>query len=159
PLCSPTLASHAMIQIVEYSNPHHRQPVIDLWNRSFGYDTAHNTPSLAIDRKLAVDDALFFVALDQGQVIGTLMAGYDGHRGWLYALAVDPQQRRLGTGRALVRHGEQALQGRGCLKINLQILSSNAAVQSFYQALGYQVEPRISMGKVISANLPEHLRG
>ena len=77
-----------MIQIVEYSNPHHRQPVIDLWNRSFGYDTAHNTPSLAIDRKLAVDDALFFVALDQGQVIGTLMAGYDGHRGWLYALAV-----------------------------------------------------------------------
>lgn len=148
-----------MIQIVEYSNPHHRQPVIDLWNRSFGYDTAHNTPSLAIDRKLAVDDALFFVALDQGQVIGTLMAGYDGHRGWLYALAVDPQQRRLGTGRTLVRHGEQALQGRGCLKINLQILSSNAAVQSFYQALGYQVEPRISMGKVISANLPEHLRG
>ena len=58
-----------------------------------------------------------------------------------------------------MRHGEQALQGRGCLKINLQILSSNAAVQSFYQALGYQVEPRISMGKVISANLPEHLRG
>ena len=57
-----------MIQIVEYSNPHHRQPVIDLWNRSFGYDTAHNTPSLAIDRKLAVDDALFFVALDQGPV-------------------------------------------------------------------------------------------
>ena len=67
--------------------------------------------------------------------------------------------RRLGTGRALVRQGEQALQGRGCLKINLQILSSNAAVQSFYQALGYQAEPRISMGMVISAYLPEHRRG
>ena len=147
-----------MIQLVEYSNAHHRQPVIDLWNRAFGYDTAHNTPDLAIDRKLAVDDGLFFVALDEEQVIGTLMAGYDGHRGWLYSLAVDPHQRRLGTGGSLVRHGEQALQARGCLKINLQILSSNVAVQGFYQGLGYQVEPRISMGKVISANIPEHLR-
>ena len=148
-----------MIQFAEYSHPQHHQAVIDLWNRAFGYDSAHNTPSLAIERKLAVDDGLFFVALAAGQVVGTLMAGYDGHRGWLYALAVDPQQRRLGIGRALVRHGEQALQARGCLKINLQILSSNAAVQGFYQALGYQVEPRISMGKVISANIPEQLRG
>ncbi|MGC5702107.1 GNAT family acetyltransferase [Pseudomonas sp. NFXW11] len=148
-----------MIQLVEYSNPHHRQAVIDLWNGTFGYETAHNTPSLAIDRKLAVDDGLFFVALAEGQVIGTLMAGYDGHRGWLYALAVDPQQRRLGIGRALVQHGEQALQARGCLKINLQILSSNAPVQDFYQALGYQAEPRISMGKLITANIPEHLQG
>lgn len=148
-----------MIQLVEYRNTQHRQPVIDLWNRVFGYDTAHNAPELAIDRKLAVDDGLFFVALAEAQVIGTLMAGYDGHRGWLYSLAVDPQQRRLGTGRALVRHCEQALGARGCLKINLQILSSNAAVQGFYQGLGYQVEPRVSMGKVITANVPEHLRG
>lgn len=58
-----------------------------------------------------------------------------------------------------MRHGEQALQARSCLKINLQILSSNAAVQGFYQALGYQVEPRVSMGKVITANIPKHLRG
>lgn len=147
-----------MIQLVEYCNTRHRQPVIELWQRVFGYATAHNAPELAIERKLAVDDGLFFVALASGQVVGTLMAGYDGHRGWLYSLAVDPQQRRLGTGRALVHHGEQALQARGCLKINLQILSSNGAVQGFYQALGYQVEPRISMGKVLSANLPEHLR-
>lgn len=148
-----------MIQLIEYDNTQHRQPVIELWERVFGYATAHNSPELAIDRKLAVDDGLFFVALASGQVVGTLMAGYDGHRGWLYSLAVDPQQRSLGTGRALVRHGEQALGARGCLKINLQILSSNAAVQGFYQALGYQIEPRVSMGKVITANLPEHRSG
>ncbi|NBF06845.1 GNAT family acetyltransferase [Pseudomonas sp. Fl5BN2] len=147
-----------MNPIIEYSNTLHRQPVIDLWNRVFGYDTAHNTPSLAIDKKIEENDGLFFVALADEQLIGTLMAGYDGHRGWLYSLAVDPQQRRRGTGRALVRHGELALGERGCLKINLQIVSSNASVQGFYQALGYQVEPRISMGKVLTANIPEHLR-
>ncbi|NBF13262.1 GNAT family acetyltransferase [Pseudomonas sp. Fl4BN1] len=147
-----------MNPIIEYSNTLHRQPVIDLWNRVFGYDTAHNTPALAIDKKIEENDGLFFVALADEQLIGTLMAGYDGHRGWLYSLAVDPQQRRRGTGRALVRHGELALGERGCLKINLQIVSSNASVQGFYQALGYQVEPRISMGKVLTANIPEHLR-
>lgn len=74
-----------MIQLIEYDNTQHRQSVIELWERVFGYATAHNSPELAIDRKLAVDDGLFFVALASGQVVGTLMAGYDGHRGWLYS--------------------------------------------------------------------------
>jgi ribosomal protein S18 acetylase RimI-like enzyme len=144
-----------MSLIVEYSNPHHRAAVIQLWETAFGYETAHNTPSLVIDKKLAVADGLFFVALVHDVVVGTVMAGYDGHRGWLYSVAVDPAQRRQGLGARLVRHAEQALTARGCLKINLQIVSSNDSVKGFYASLGYAVEPRISMGKKLEANIPD----
>lgn len=125
-----------------------------LWQAVLGYAAGHNALALVIARKLAVDDGLFFVAQAQGAVVGTVMAGYDGHRGWLYAVAVDPAHRQAGLGRALVRHAEAALAGRGCLKINLQLLASNAGTTAFYAALGYQVEPRISMGRVLHENLP-----
>lgn len=138
-----------------YRDRLHRAQVATLWQAAFGYDTAHNRPELAIDKKLAVDDGLFFVATHGKTVIGTLMAGYDGHRGWLYSVAVHPDYRRQGLGASLVRHGEQALIALGCLKINLQITSGNEAVVGFYEALGYGVEPRISMGKKIAQNLPK----
>jgi ribosomal protein S18 acetylase RimI-like enzyme len=79
------------------------------------------------------------------------MGGYDGHRGWMYSLAVDPRFRRQGIGRTLVQHLERVLALRGCPKINLQILAGNAEVTSFYETLGYSVEPRISMGKVLES--------
>ena len=139
--------------IANYSNNHHRHAVIALWETVFGYETAHNTPSLAIDKKLAVADELFFVALRDEGVIGTVMGGYDGHRGWLYSVAVHPAHRREGLGAKLVRHAENALIARGCMKINLQIVSANASVAAFYEALGYSIEPRISMGKKIEANI------
>ncbi|NMZ35752.1 GNAT family acetyltransferase [Pseudomonas proteolytica] len=138
-----------------YRDRLHRAQVATLWQAAFGYDTAHNRPELAIDKKLAVDDGLFFVATHGKTVIGTLMAGYDGHRGWLYSVAVHADYRRQGLGASLVRHGEQALIALGCLKINLQITSGNEAVVGFYEALGYGVEPRISMGKKIAQNLPK----
>lgn len=139
--------------IANYSNDHHRHAVIALWETVFGYETAHNTPSLAIDKKLAVADELFFVAVRDEEVIGTVMGGYDGHRGWLYSVAVHPAHRREGLGAKLVRHAEDALIARGCMKINLQIISANASVAAFYEALGYSIEPRISMGKKIEANI------
>jgi ribosomal protein S18 acetylase RimI-like enzyme len=139
--------------IANYSNNHHRHAVIALWETVFGYETAHNTPSLAIDKKLAVADELVFVAVRDEEVIGTVMAGYDGHRGWLYSVAVHPAHRREGLGAKLVRHAEDALIARGCMKINLQIVSANASVAAFYEALGYSIEPRISMGKKIEANI------
>lgn len=138
-----------------YRDRQHRAQVAALWQQAFGYDTPHNRPELAIDKKLAVDDGLFFVATDKAAVIGTLMAGYDGHRGWLYSVAVHPDYRRQGLGASLVRHGEQALIALGCLKINLQINLGNDTVVGFYEALGYGVEPRISMGKKIAQNLPK----
>jgi ribosomal protein S18 acetylase RimI-like enzyme len=76
-------------------------------------------------------------------------AGYDGHRGWLYAVAVGRQYRRSGVGTALVRKAEAALRELGCNKINLQVRAGNAAVTDFYSRLGYAVEERISMGREI----------
>ncbi len=134
-------------QIVPYSDPDHRQDVVALWNAVFGYDTPHNEPGLAIDRKLAVDDGLFFVAVSDDRAIGTALGGYDGHRGWIYSLAVDPAFQRQGIGTALLRHVESALVDLDCVKINLQIAQGNEAVESFYAGLGYATEERVSMGK------------
>jgi ribosomal protein S18 acetylase RimI-like enzyme len=142
-----------MDAIVNYSNEHHRRSVIELWETVFGYETAHNTPSLAIDKKLAVSDGLFFVALVGDAVIGTALAGYDGHRGWLYSIAVHPSHRKQGLGASLIHHSENALTALGCMKINLQIVSANEGVKTFYESLGYLIEPRISMGKKVDSNI------
>ncbi|WP_439864772.1 GNAT family acetyltransferase [Pseudomonas antarctica] len=138
-----------------YRDRQHRAQVVALWQEAFGYETAHNVPTLAIDKKLAVNDGLFFVATDKKAVIGTILAGYDGHRGWLYSVAVRADYRRRGLGASLVRHAEGALSALGCMKINLQITGGNDAVVGFYEALGYGVEPRISMGKKVAVNIPE----
>jgi ribosomal protein S18 acetylase RimI-like enzyme len=142
-----------MHSIITYIDASHRQQVIDLWKTVFGYEAAHNTPSLAIDKKLAVQDDLFFVATEGNALVGTILAGYDGHRGWLYSVAVHPSHQGQGIGKALIAHAERALAQRGCMKINLQIVSSNESVSAFYKSIGYTVEPRISMGKLISANI------
>ena len=141
-----------------YRDRQHRAQVIELWQQAFGYDTAHNLPSLAIDKKLTVNDGLFFVATDNNAAIGTILAGYDGHRGWLYSVAVHTDYRRHGLGSSLVRYAEQALTALGCMKINLQITGGNDAVVGFYEALGYGVEPRISMGKRIVECIPGQSR-
>ena len=145
----------APLELVRYQDRLHRSGVIGLWESVFGYGTAHNEPALAIDRKLAVADGLFFVATRGSVVVGTTLAGYDGHRGWLYSLAVDPVHRRRGVAKALVAEAERALTVRGCVKINLQIIAGNESVTPFYQALGYVVEPRISMGKRVPHNIPD----
>ena len=143
-----------MHTILEYNDTTHRRQVIALWETVFGYEDSHNKPGLAIDMKLAAPDGLFFVAVVDDAVVGTVLAGYDGHRGWLYAVAVHPQHRKQGLGKALVRYAEQALTARGCLKINLQIISDNASAAGFYESLGYAVEPRVSMGKKLGQNPP-----
>jgi ribosomal protein S18 acetylase RimI-like enzyme len=121
--------------------------VIALWNEVLPDDAPHNDPATAIRNNLAVERDLFFVAAEGDAVVGTVLGGYDGHRGWVYSLTVKPQCQRRGIGTALVRRLEQALAGRGCLKVNLQVRSSNAGVVAFYEKLGYAVEPRVSMGK------------
>jgi ribosomal protein S18 acetylase RimI-like enzyme len=122
--------------------------VVKLWEEVFAYPQPRNAPAKVIRDKLAVQRDLFFVAVADGVLVGTVMAGYDGHRGWVYSLAVSPAARRRGIGTALMRHAERELTRRGCSKINLQVLASNAATVAFYTKLGYAVEERISMGKV-----------
>ncbi len=122
-----------------------RPQVVALWKRAFPNDPPRNEPNRMIDAKLAVDD-LIFVAVEAGSIIGAAIAGYDGHRGWLYSVAVDESLRRKRVGSALIRHAIGVLRGLGCIKINLQVRSTNAAVVAFYQSLGFEVEDRISMG-------------
>jgi ribosomal protein S18 acetylase RimI-like enzyme len=140
--------------IADFDNHLHRDQVVALWKNVFGYPDPHNAPELAIDKKLEVNDRLFFVAMNGDEVVGTIMAGYDGHRGWIYLVAVTPQCRRQNIGSRLVSHAEQALTSRGCVKINLEILQSNANVAAFYKSLGFSVENRITMGKRVSSNIP-----
>ena len=136
-----------LFKITEFDNSKHREQVIDLWKKIFSYDAAYNAPGVAIDKKLQNKDGLFYVAKKNQKIIGTVMAGYDGHRGWIYSVAVNPDYQRQGIGTALLSHAQARLEKLGCLKINLQIMKGNEAVQKFYSANGYSVEQRISMGK------------
>ncbi len=142
------------LTIRPFQNAFHRTPVMALWETVFGYEAAHNNPALVIDKKLEVDDHLFFVAIADTAVIGTIMAGYDGHRGWIYSVAVAPSHRRQGIGSQLVSHAERALISKGCMKINLQIMEGSESVSAFYSSLGYSVEIRVSMGKRMPVNIP-----
>ena len=141
-------------QFLPFESSIHRTGVVQLWVDVFGYDAPHNDPELVIDRKLAVEDGLFFVATADGEVIGSVMAGYDGHRGWIYSLAVLPEPRHQGIGSALVARAETALVALRCVKINMQIAQGNEAVEAFYRSLGYEPEVRLSMGKKLSVNIP-----
>lgn len=125
-----------------------RAALIALWTEVFPDDPPHNAPARMIDAKLAVDDLIFLCEQD-GDLIGACMAGYDGHRGWLYAIAVSPRLRRSGAGSALVEHAVAQLKEQGCIKVNLQIRAENSRVVDFYTSLGFTVEERVSMGRFI----------
>jgi ribosomal protein S18 acetylase RimI-like enzyme len=118
-----------------------------LWERCFPDNPPRNAPARMIAGKRRVQPELFLVGLVDDNVVATAMGGYDGHRGWVYAVATDPGFRRLGYGRALMRAVEQALAQLGCPKLNLQVRTTNSSVVAFYRSLGYVVEERISMGK------------
>lgn len=133
------------MQVREYASGD-RDGVIALWRDVFGYPEARNRPERVLD-ELAAGHAQLFVAIDEAGVAGTLLAGFDGHRGWLYRAAVAPRARRRGTGRALVVAAEAELRRRGCMKINLQTFPENDAAITFWKSVGYRVEPRVSMGK------------
>ncbi|MFM0034352.1 GNAT family acetyltransferase [Paraburkholderia strydomiana] len=125
--------------------------VVALWQQAFPeYRDAtrpQRNPHLSIANKLATQPELFFVAVLGEHIVGTVMGGYDGHRGWMYSLAVDESLRRHGIGTRLVAHVEQVLTALGCPKLNLQILSAKNDLRAFYEALGYRTDAVISLGK------------
>ncbi|MGD9236319.1 MAG: GNAT family acetyltransferase [Desulfobacterales bacterium] len=120
--------------------------VIDLWHRCH-LVVPQNDPRKDIKMKSRVQADLFFVGTIGSRIVATLMAGYDGHRGWIYYLAVNPDDQRRGVGRHMMEHAEAALKKRGCPKINLQVRTSNPAVISFYEHLGYTKDHVIGLGK------------
>ncbi|MEM8703350.1 MAG: GNAT family acetyltransferase [Pseudomonadota bacterium] len=124
----------------------HRKEIISLW-QSCGLTRAWNDPDKDIDRKLSDPQGGFFVLLQGGKVIGSVMAGYDGHRGAIYYLSIDPAHQSSGLGRRLMEHCEEFLIRLGCPKINLFVRQGNEAVMTFYDGLGYTPEKAVAFGK------------
>ncbi len=120
--------------------------VIELWERC-GLLRPWNDPHKDIARKQLVQPELFLVGVINSKIVATVMAGYDGHRGWINYLAVDPHRRRQGLGRTLMAVVEQRLRDRGCPKINLQIRQDNLSAVEFYERIGFAQDAVVSFGK------------
>ena len=118
-----------------------------LWRTVFPDDPPWNAAAHAIPAKIAVQPELLLVALHGPRVVGSAMAGYDGHRGWLYAVAVLPGYRRASVARSLVDEALVRLRRLGCAKVNLQVRAGNDAAVAFWQSIGFDVEERVSMGR------------
>ncbi len=130
-------------------HPDDRNAVTQLWETVFGKQSGHRDPTVAIQQKINFQPDLFLVAELDNDIIATAMGGYDGHRGWIYTVAVHPDHRRQKIATKIIHTLEQKIHKLGAKKINLQILPTNTAAVPFYQSLGYFVEPRISMGKIL----------
>ncbi len=123
-----------------------RERVVELW-RQCDLVRPWNDPNRDIDRKVAVNDGLFLVGELDGTIVATAMAGYDGHRGWVNYLAVDPERQGNGLGAELMADIEARLVGLGCPKLNLQIRTDNEGAIAFYERIGFSVDAALSMGK------------
>ena len=120
--------------------------VVALW-RACDLVRPWNDPRKDIRRKLRVNPEWFLVGEQAGRLVGTVMAGYEGHRGWINYLAVEPGRQGAGLGRALMDEAERLLRAAGCAKINLQVRSANTAVIEFYERIGYRRDDCVSLGK------------
>lgn len=127
--------------------------VIEVW-RACGLTRPWNDPSRDIARKKAVQPELFLVAEDEGTIVGTVMAGYEGHRGWINYLGVVPARQKSGIARALMDEAERRLRALGCPKINLQVRTDNEQALAFYARLGFQQDPVLSLGKRLVQDEP-----
>lgn len=126
--------------------PSDEAAVVALW-QACGLTRPWNDPRADIARKLTEQPELFLVGTVGAELVATAMVGFDGHRGWVYYLAVSPEHRRQSYGRALMREAERLLAERGCPKLNLLVRSSNFEVIKFYRKLGYVQDDAVSLGK------------
>lgn len=133
--------------------PSDESDVIALWDRC-GLLRPWNDPRKDIARKLQVRPDLFLVGLIDGNVVATVMVGYDGHRGWINYLGVCPSQQRKGLGREIMAVAEQKLRDEGCPKINLQVRTCNTRVIDFYRSIGFNLDDVVSLGKRLIEDAP-----
>lgn len=129
------------------------EPVVALWQRC-GLTRPWNDPHRDIDRKLTVQPELFLVGAIGGTIVASVMAGYDGHRGWINYLAVDPDHRRAGLAGALMAVVEAELKALGCPKVSLQVRAGNTSAVDFYTALGYAPDGTVVLGKRLISDDP-----
>jgi ribosomal protein S18 acetylase RimI-like enzyme len=120
--------------------------VVELWQRC-ALTRPWNDPRKDIQRKLTTQAELFLVGDLEGSVVATIMAGYDGHRGWVNYLAVAPAHRNKGHGRSHMRRIEDLLAARGCPKLNIQVRADNPEALQFYRKIGYVADEAVSLGK------------
>ena len=132
------------LNIIRYESKY-QSDVINLWKKC-NLVVLQNDPVEDIQKKIDFQPDLFFIALLNGKVIGSVMVGYDGHRGWLNYLAVLPEWQKRGYGRKLIDKAIAELRKLGCLKVNLQVRKSNVSVISFYKHLGFKEEDRANLG-------------
>ena len=127
-------------------HPNNQQAVINLW-QACNLVVAWNDPVKDIQRKMLVDPDLFLIGELSEDIVATVMGGYEGHRGWINYLAVSPEHQRKGYARAMMQQVEVLIQQKGSPKINLQVRSNNIDVIQFYQAIGYDIEDAVGLGK------------
>jgi len=123
-----------------------RSAVIELW-QACDLTRPWNNPDQDISRKLAIQPELFFVGEISGKITASAMAGYDGHRGSVFYLAVLPEYQGRGFGKQLMQQIEVTLKAMGCPKLNIVVRSSNEKVLGFYKSLGYSTDDVVSTGK------------
>jgi ribosomal protein S18 acetylase RimI-like enzyme len=126
--------------------PSDETALVHLWQRS-GLVRPWNDPVRDIARKGLVQPELFLVALLDDELVGSLMGGYDGHRGWAYYLAVHPGHRDQGIARQMMTALEKALAAMGCPKLNLMVRTDNAAARGFYRRVGYTRDEVVTLSK------------
>jgi len=122
------------------------EAVIALWERC-GLTRPWNDPRADIGLASRTPGADLLVGHVGEAVTATVMVGFDGHRGWVYYLAVEPDAQRGGVGRAMMAAAEAWLRARGAPKLLLMVREDNAKVTAFYQSLGYSLEPRLVLAK------------
>jgi len=120
--------------------------VIELWHKC-DLIRPQNNPKLDIERKLKVEPELFLVGLMDSKLVAAVMGGYDGHRGWVYYLGVDPAHQRKGLGRQMMAAIEKKIRAMGCPKINLQVRTDNLKAMKFYERIGFKMDEVVGMGK------------
>jgi ribosomal protein S18 acetylase RimI-like enzyme len=120
--------------------------VLEVWSLA-GITTPERKPRSDIQKKLRHSPESFFVGAHEGKIVATVMVGYDGHRGWIYKLAVRPDLQRKGIGTQMMEQAESWLRQQGCLRVKLQIDEARSDVAGFYKKLGYEVQPLVSMAK------------
>jgi ribosomal protein S18 acetylase RimI-like enzyme len=127
--------------------------VIALWQRC-GLTRPWNDPAgdIALARKS--ENAAMLVGRDGSGIVASVLVGHDGHRGWVYYVAVDPDCRHRGYGRLIMDAAEGWLRGRGIEKLQLMVRSDNSQVQTFYQSLGYFEQERIVFAKWLDGRGP-----
>jgi ribosomal protein S18 acetylase RimI-like enzyme len=129
--------------------PADRAALIALWQACNLVVAGANNPDADIDFCVQSQDADILVGTEAGRLVASAMVGHDGHRGWLYYVAVDPTLQKSGLGRQMVASGEAWLKARGAPKAQLMIRETNTQVEAFYARLGYKTIPRLVMQKVL----------